>query len=117
MRGIFLILLLITLTFSENLVEKYELYRVFLDTKDVILGKKLLQKYPKAPFRDELILMLVKLTYKRNPEEAKRLLKLINLENIPPSYRSEVIKVWRKLGLGLKPLLLILRTVQKRQDV
>ncbi|WP_461828670.1 lytic transglycosylase domain-containing protein [Aquifex sp.] len=106
MRGVVLLLILFVTAFSQELVEKYELYRIFLDTKDVQLGKRLLERYPDAPFRNELIIRLVELTYRKKPSEARRLLKKVNLKRIPPSRQKEVIRIWRRLGLSLKPLVL-----------
>ena len=107
MRGVYLLLIFILFSFASNLTEKYELYRRFLDTKDVNLGRKLLKLYPDAPFKDELTFRLVKLTYRKNPREARKLLRSINLNKIPPSREKEVIKLWKKLRLGLKPLVLV----------
>ena len=106
MRGVFLFLTFLAFSFAQNIVEKYELYRMFLDTKDVILGKKILEKYPNAPFKNELILYLVELTYRRNPQEAKKLLKQLDLKHIPPSKQKEVIRIWKRLRLPQKPLVL-----------
>ena len=106
MRGVILLLILFVVAFSQDIVEKYELYRTFLDTKDIQLGKKLLERYPNAPFKNELILRLVELTYKRNPSEARRLLKKVNLKRVPPSRQREIIRIWKKFGLSLKPLVI-----------
>ncbi len=106
MRGLLLLLIFFAFAFSQNIVEKYELYRMFLDSKDVVLGKKILEKYPNAPFKNELILYLVELTYRKNPKEAKNLLKQLDLKKIPPSKQKEVIRIWNRLRLPRKPLVL-----------
>ena len=106
MRGALFLLIFVALSFAQNLVEKYELYRKFLDTKDVFLGKRLLERYPDAPFRNELILRLAELTYKENPQEARKLLEQIDLEKLPPSRQKKVLELWDKLGLPKKPLVL-----------
>ena len=104
MRGIVFFFTLIVFAFSQNIVEKYKLYRIFLDTRDIALGEKLLKNYPDAPFKNELILYIVRSTYKENPQKAKKLLKQLNLKRVPPSLRKEVIRIWKSLRLNIKPL-------------
>jgi len=95
MRGVLVLLAFIAFSFAQNIVEKYELYRNFLDAKDISLGKKLLERYPDAPFRNELILRLAELIYRENPQEARKLLDQIDLEKLPPSRQK---KSFRTLG-------------------
>ncbi len=105
MREWVLLLLVFAFSFS-GISEKYELYREFLESKDPSLARRLLKEYPEAPFRDELILFLVEKIHRERPGEAKRLLLKLNLKKVPPDYHRKLARIWRKLGLPEKKLVL-----------
>jgi len=103
-RTLLLFLLLFGLSLGvPPLSEKYELYRRFLEAKDPALGKRLLKEYPNAPFKNELLLLLAERLAKDRPAEARSYLRRVNLRKAPP---ERVIKLWKRLGLPERPLLL-----------
>lgn len=88
-----------------SISEKYELYRKFLETKDLKLANEILRKYPNAPFKNEIYVFLIEKYYKTDPRRAKILSKKLKVKEIPYYKVKGFIKIYKKLGFNLKPFL------------
>jgi len=106
LRGAVLLLLFLSLSFGAGPVE-YELLKRFKETKDTSIALFLLENYPQAVFSDELRVELAGLLLERGEMDlAKRIAGRINLREVRDEYGGQVLRLWTKLKLDPKPLLL-----------
>lgn len=104
-RAFVLIFFSISLLFG-GISEKYELYKKFLENRSVELAKKLIENYPTAPFRNEIILFLLRKVYKTDKKEALDLIQKLDISNIPRSQVKNLFEIYKYLNLNLKPLII-----------
>lgn len=104
-KTVWVIFFFISLLFG-GISEKYELYRKFLENRSIELAKKLIEDYPTAPFRNEVILFLLQKVYKTDKEEALRLIRKLDISNIPYSQVKNLFEIYKYLGLNPKTLII-----------
>ncbi len=86
---------------------EYKLLKKFRETGDVGTALFLLENYPTAVFGDELRIELAEILERRGePERAKKVLEGVNLSNLREEYAERTARLWKKLNLNPKPLLL-----------
>lgn len=106
MKLLVLLFVFLAHSLAGELLE-YKLLKEFRTTKDVKTAFFLLKNYPDAVFVDELRVELASLLISRGEIDlAKSVAEKVDLRNVRDEYGKEVSKLWRKLDLDPKPLVL-----------
>ncbi len=104
MKSKLLLLLLIPLIGLSKDIKEYRLLKKFIETGNIELGLYILKAYPEAVFIDDLKVMLAENLLKTNAQMARNILRSVRLPELSDFTSDKVYRVWRELGLDLKPL-------------
>lgn len=102
MRRLLLILILISIGFSQNLPKEYQLLLEFLRTKDIKLGYRILEEHPDAVFiHDVRVLIADELRKRSKRNESVSLLRDIDPKKLRPDLKNVYKNLWLTYKLSI----------------